>query len=288
MLIDEVPGKPLLSLHFSEQVKRKIFGEFGDILENLSKYPLDRIGSLAFDDTGAIHVGPVASDRTGTLRRIGPFSDATLYYSDWAEEYLKLIASHQLFTTYPVNAYLIFKYIHKLAMEGKFNPLEPGLNQGPFYLKHMDDKGDHIFVDDNFNITGIIDWSFARSVPAYEAFGPSLFTSDLGHILDGKAGTTMDDILLAQELRNKKSSLARFSESSGGVRRLTFALGMGMNLTWDEALLIFRGIITEFEGSSETFDWETWRAKQLGCLANDTRLALLIDQSAIMSSTLSG
>ncbi len=28
---------------------------------------------------------------------------------------------------------------------------------GPFYLKHFDDKGDHILIDEQYNITGIID-----------------------------------------------------------------------------------------------------------------------------------
>lgn len=31
------------------------------------------------------------------------------------------------------------------------------VNSGPFFLAHTDDKGDHILVDDDFQITGIID-----------------------------------------------------------------------------------------------------------------------------------
>ena len=29
-----------------------------------------------------------------------------------------------------------------------------------FFLEHGEDKGDHILVDDDFTITGIIDWEF--------------------------------------------------------------------------------------------------------------------------------
>jgi hypothetical protein len=36
---------------------------------------------------------------------------------------------------------------------------------GPFYLKQYDDKGDHILVDEEHNITGIIDWEFASLKP---------------------------------------------------------------------------------------------------------------------------
>lgn len=41
-------------------------------------------------------------------------------------------------------------------------------DDGKFYLKHADDKGDHILVDEHFNITGIIDWEWAHTAsPAH-------------------------------------------------------------------------------------------------------------------------
>ncbi|RDL39658.1 uncharacterized protein BP5553_03998 [Venustampulla echinocandica] len=256
MLIDELPGKPLTQLQPSEQENRGVYAGLAEILSTLSSHPFEQIGSLAFDSHGSIHVGTVAGDRTGTLSPIGPFSGATQYYSKWAEEYLRLISDHQLFTNYPVNAYLIFRYLHNLAIEGKFNVIDSSLDLGPFYLKHMDDKGDHILVDDKFNITGIIDWSFARIVPAYEAFGPSLVTAEMSDIYDGNA------------LRANGSHLTRFADSTGRVRRLTF----GMNMTWAEALLLFKGIITESCGSTDDFEWETWRRDRLVEWADDGRL----------------
>ncbi|CAH0015926.1 unnamed protein product [Clonostachys rhizophaga] len=51
-----------------------------------------------------------------------------------------------------------------------------------FWLKHMDDKGDHIrvdrglppakLVDENYNIKSIVNWQLARFVPTEEAFDP--------------------------------------------------------------------------------------------------------------------
>jgi hypothetical protein len=42
-----------------------------------------------------------------------------------------------------------------------------------FYLKHVDDKGDYILVDEYFNITGIIDWEWAHTAsPAYAFNSP--------------------------------------------------------------------------------------------------------------------
>jgi aminoglycoside phosphotransferase (APT) family kinase protein len=39
-----------------------------------------------------------------------------------------------------------------------------------FYLKHNDDKGDHILADMHHNITGIIDWEFATTKVREYAF----------------------------------------------------------------------------------------------------------------------
>lgn len=32
-----------------------------------------------------------------------------------------------------------------------------------FYLKHADENGDQILVDNEFNITGVIDWEWAHT-----------------------------------------------------------------------------------------------------------------------------
>jgi hypothetical protein len=83
-----------------------------------------------------------------------------------------LIADGQLFTSYPAKAYLliVFLFLRDQIEAGNLDDRQQELNDGPFYLKHTDDKGDHILVGD-FNV--IINWTFARVVPKYEAFGCS-------------------------------------------------------------------------------------------------------------------
>lgn len=87
--------------------------------------------------------------------------------------YLEIICSGQLFSVYPINAYLVFNYIRHLASTGRWNALEPSLDDGPFFLKHIDNAGYLILVDERYNITGIIDWTYARVVPAFKAYGLS-------------------------------------------------------------------------------------------------------------------
>ena len=128
--------------------------------------------------------------RSGFLSQFRPFSDAREFYVRYAEEHLRLIADGQLWGRYPIDVYLMFEHLRELALQGKCNPLlEYAGDKGPFYLKHTDDKGDHFLVGDQFNISGIIDWSFARTLPAYDAFGPSLPYRGLGPTSSGAGGT---------------------------------------------------------------------------------------------------
>lgn len=189
-----------------------------------------------------------------------------------------MIADGQLFACYPVNAYIIFKQLEQLAEDGKCNQFEPDLNNGPFFLKHTDDKGDHIFVDEEFNITGLIDWSFSRTVPVYEAFGPSLVTAQMNDLYSGVRGLSENDGLLAEALRARRSDLVRFAQSPDTVRRLLFGLGMGMSMSWSEALELFKGIVATF-GHDTTFEWEAWRKSAVSKWRNDNTLTTLLNSS---------
>jgi hypothetical protein len=64
-----------------------------------------------------------------------------------------------------------------------------------FYLKHVDDKGDHILVDEQLNITGVIDWQMARIVPRHEALEPSLVTVDMNALCKGRVSLSPDDLV---------------------------------------------------------------------------------------------
>ncbi|CAG7966043.1 unnamed protein product [Penicillium salamii] len=276
MLIEELPGTPLLFLSPSEEQFRKLYNNYADILCTINKYPLEQIGCLSLQPNGTICMGPVVSDRTGTFSQMGPFHNAREYYATWAERYLELICDRQLFTRYSVNAYLIFRYLKELAEQGQWNAFEPGIDNGPFFLKHMDDKGDHILVDEDFNVTGLIDWTFARAVPMYEAFGPSLLTAEMNDIYEGKPGRSRGDTILAEAIQTKNKDLVRFFGGPDLVRRFSFGLGMGMDMSWDEAVALFRGIMSTAERSNLKFDWDLWRQNRLCQWAGDARLQELL------------
>ena len=277
MLIDELPGTSLLLKEPSNKQLRKVYDQWADILCVLQMHPFEEIGSVCFQSNGDISVGPIVGDRTGTFLQMGPFRNAREYYSTLAEKYLEMICDGQLFSAYPVNAYLIFKYLKDLADSGRWNAFESDLDDGPFFLKHMDDKGDHILVDDEYNITGIIDWTFARVVPAYEAFGPSLLTADTNDLFTDKAGRSFQDTIMAEILQSRDNKLGRIAHGPDLVRRFSFGLGMGMGMSSEEANALSQGIISTATGIIPLgLDWEVWRLDRLYQWADDSRLQDLL------------
>lgn len=61
-----------------------------------------------------------------------------------------LITDGQLYPQFPIEAYLVYRFLQDNAAQ----LADP---EDTFFLKHVDDKGDYLLVDENFNITGIID-----------------------------------------------------------------------------------------------------------------------------------
>ena len=176
----------------------------------------------------------------------------------------------------------MFKYLKELALEGRCNPYDDAADEGPFYLKHTDDKGDHILVDDEFNVTGIIDWSFARRLPAYDAFGPSLLTAELDQLLQGERGLSALDELLASTLDAKCPKLSRFMRLPDTCRRFIFSLGVGMGPTLEEAIGIFKGTVETLTGGPIS-NWDDLRGERLKEWAGDDTLQRLSQQQSPLS-----
>lgn len=202
ILMEALAGAPYYSSVATPEQREKVLSQLADVLVELSKHPLPRAGSLIHSN-GRTEVSSFASNRYVALHQYGPFDDALTYFVQSAEQHLDLIADGQLYHKYPLEAfqfYMILKeHAHLLTTNEQANH---------FYLRHVDDKGDHLLIDEDKNITGIIDWQFARCVPASEAFGPSYITADLDALYAGKVETTADDRKLANELRKRSEESA--------------------------------------------------------------------------------
>ncbi|KAH6698528.1 hypothetical protein BKA61DRAFT_497056, partial [Leptodontidium sp. MPI-SDFR-AT-0119] len=127
-----------------------------------------------------------------------------------------------------------------------------------FYLKHVDDKGDHLLIDEQLNITGTINRQMARIVPRHEAFGLSLVTADMKALCTRKFSLSPNDPVLANILgRRGLSDLAR-NITDEKVRR--FFGGLALEPEWRYALPLANAILKAF-GVVEGWSVERERAE---------------------------
>ncbi|KAI1824654.1 hypothetical protein F4861DRAFT_248507 [Xylaria intraflava] len=274
LLIEELPGRPWMGEGVSgkdatQDEKLKIWNALADILAELEKHPFPKAGSLYFQSS-SIEVSAMASDRFLILTPDGPFDTPLSYYTAFAEQYLKLIADGQLYTEYPVDAYLVYRFLKDNAVQLVQQDTGAEVPE-KFFLKHVDDKGDHLLVDENLNITGIIDWQMARVVPRREAFGPSLVTADMNALSNGKISLTVDDVALSGALSVRGSPELANCMPDEKVRR--FFWGLALEREWEYALPLANAILEIF-GVGQ--DWTTWRETALSKYATDERLKALV------------
>jgi hypothetical protein len=128
-------------------------------------------------------------------------------------------------------------------------------------LKHVDDKGDHLLVDEELNITGIIDCQMARIVRRREAFEPSLVTADMRALCQGKVSLSPSDLMLAVILQ--KRGLSNLADTDEQARRCFWELALESE--WKYALPLANAILEVF-GVGE--GWAQW--KETGLKANET------------------
>ncbi|PNY29726.1 Uncharacterized protein TCAP_00357 [Tolypocladium capitatum] len=208
----------------------------------------------------------------------GPFDNSIAYYTAFAEQYLTLIVDGQLYAEYPVDAYLTYRFLKDNAAQLAQQSAE---TQTPekFFLKHVDDKGDHLLVDENLNITGIIDWQMARVVPFREAFGPSLATADMSSLCGGKVSLSVDDVAFAGALEERGYPELASCMADEKVRR--FFWGLALEAKWSYALPLANAILKAF-GVDQ--DWTQWRETALREYEADERLKCLVDSANLVSS----
>ena len=209
--------------------KERLWNGLADILIELRRHPFPKAGSLL---PGPPPLEPivsaVASERFLVHNPSGPFDTASDYYTSFVEQTMALIADGQLVAYYPTNAYLVFAFlksqIRALTLMPSHDLVEP---REQFYIKHVDDKGDRLMLDDELNIIGIIDWQMARVVPAKEAFGSSLVTAKMADIYSGISGLTIHDHALARFLKTKGAAdLADIMSKDERLRRFFFGLDL--------------------------------------------------------------
>lgn len=268
LFMEELPGKPW----DGRGDAAKVWDGLARILAELERHPFVKAGSLYVPRPGdPVFVSAFASDRFVCLDPYGPFETSAEYYTAWAEQYLILITDGQLYPQFPVEAYLLYRFLQENA-----NRLVD--SEDAFFLKHVDDKGDHIMVDEDFNITGIIDWQMARVVPRREAFGLSLVSADMRALCQGNVSLSKEDVALGNAISEEIPGTEAFTKDER-VRR--YLWGLGLESKWEYALPLAQAIL-QILGVQK--GWEEWKKSSLERHGTDERLKTLLSDSLKHSS----
>lgn len=154
----------------------------------------------------------------------------------------------------------------------------PTSSDDDFYLKHADDKGDHILVDENFNITGIVDSEWAYTAPPCQAFNSPLALLHVADFFDGKGHLSKDETVFARMFEEKgQKDLAQIERNGRMQHQFAFCCGFDLSSDWDGFLGLFRGL-REAVGVDDGLEWDDWKALALNRYKDEADLQLLLSR----------
>ncbi|KAL2018802.1 hypothetical protein VTK56DRAFT_360 [Thermocarpiscus australiensis] len=263
ILLEKLKGKQQDWQKLTAQQRERIIEQLADIFFEIEKHPSDKFGSIVpSGDNTAFEVQGIAHHSTFDIGQgpLGPFDSSAVAARALVESYLGMIVNGEIGTDYLHDVCLAHRFrldiIHDIWNEGK-----PGEK---FFLKHPDDKGDHIFVDDSFNIVGIIDWEWTQTVSKDEAFSSLCMMWPVARFYEGSNELSDEEVRLANIFRERgRDDLAECVIQGRKVQRFYFALGPASGAHGDRKTFmdLFDGLRRAFGAEDE--GWEEWKNKTL-------------------------
>ena len=277
ILMEKMPGMSLRWALANSDQRRKVMNQLADSLVELRKYPFDQLGSL--DRLHELHVGPFARESLThfvgpEMRPIGPCSSLEEYHVSSLRLILNLILRGEMYSQRPVDAYLIHRYLLDLipTILPKIAPTED-----KYYLKHADDKGDHVLVDEEYNLTGIIDWEWAYTTSPAIAFNSPVALLPVADFYGGKNELGEDEIVFGQLLVEKGyQDLAEYVWNGRSQHRFAFCCGYDLE-DWSGFVGLFRGL-RDVLGRDAGLSWEEWKSRALCIYKDDANLQVLLSK----------
>lgn len=275
ILMEKMTGKSLRWSLTSAEQRKKVMSQLADIYIELQAFPFDLMGSL--DQPGADHVGPFARESltdylNSHMRPIGPFTSRKDFLLASIRLTLDLIMRGECYAERAIDAFLIHRFLLDSASKIL---LYHGLDDGRFYLKHADDKGDHILVDDDYNIKGIVDWEWAHTDSRSAAFNSPVLLLPVAEFYDGMNHLGEEELVFAQLLEDKGHvKLAEIVRNGRIIHRFEFCCGYDL-ADWHGFLGLFHGLRRALNVDGD-LKWEAWREKAIKQYKEDDQLKELI------------
>ncbi|KAJ5101904.1 hypothetical protein NUU61_004126 [Penicillium alfredii] len=168
-----------------------------------------------------------------------------------------MISSGEIDPDHPVDTSLV----HRFRQEIVSALWENVLSDCQFFLKHPDDKGDHILVNDSFDIVGAIDWEWTQTVSKAEAFSSPCKMWPVAKFYRSSNELDADELPLAAVFCERgREDLANCVVGGRKVQRLFFALGTESSFLDMQTLSsLFAELRRAFD--FEDMEWEVWKSK---------------------------
>lgn len=291
ILMEKLQGTPLDWQGATTAQREKVVRQLADIMLEIERHPFDRLGSLVATTTtsgGGMAPPPESKMRVQGLaqhstfrsgedgRPPGPFRSSLEASRALVDAHLRMIAAGEIGTA--ENAADVF-LAHRFRLDVLHRVWKATTaaaeEEEKFYLKHADDKGDHIFVNADFDIVGVIDWEWCSTASKEVAFSSPCMMWPVAAFYDGSNELADEELLLARVFCERgREDLARCVLDGRKVQRFLFALGpggashenrrtfaclfMGLKQVFDPE----HGVKEERRGREEE-EWEAWRARAL-------------------------
>jgi Phosphotransferase enzyme family len=286
-LMEKLPGKSLDWNSASKAQKSKIMEQLADIFLVLESQPYNKIGSLFLEQqankgtriAGFAQPSLFASADSAPL---GPFVSAKDALQAIIRLQLRLISIGEV-ASLPLDNYLAnrwkFEMIPKLCATLKTDKSGP-----KFYLKHNDDKGDHLLVKKDFSITAVIDWEYASTEVKELAFTSPCMMWPVGDFYDGKNNMSPEELEFASIFRRRgRNDMAEIILKGRKWQRFLFSLSENMPSDQAEFETLFQGLRAAMEEQSDPHKLEPyaqWREKAIAKYAkNDASLQRLLREA---------
>ncbi|KAE8331968.1 hypothetical protein BDV39DRAFT_200623 [Aspergillus sergii] len=203
ILMEKLPGKSLRwSLASSEQ-RRKVMDQLADIYIELESLPFNNMGSL--DRPGTDHIGPFARESlthyiNSQRLPLGPYTNNRGYLCASIELNMDLIKKSESYARREIDAFLVHRFLLDCIPEVL---LYHSFDDGLFYLRHADGKVDHILIDDDYDVTGIVDWEYAYTESKPAAFKSHIMLLPVADFYNGVNCIGEEEVSFANILEQK-------------------------------------------------------------------------------------
>ena len=237
-----------------------------------------------------VQIGSFAQVPCFETQRLGPFGTLETAYTAIIRQQMRILAHYEV-NDLPVDNYLAFLW--RLNALNELIAVSAS-RQGPFYLKHFDDKGDHIMIDEEYNITGLIDWEFASAEAKELAFSAPCMMWPVGKFYDGDNSLTEDEVRFAT-IFEQCGRVDLGEVVRGGRRWQRYVLFLGGGIPRDMAELepLFQGLRKSFVGKDGTVisSYADWKMNalgdlQLGCSDLNPNLDDLVGSKQLINNSI--